>query len=1467
MKKKNSKRRRYIGFTLLGVVAVVLVVSLYNSYLSRTKIAFVNEQPVSLQAYVQSNNNKRIKLYDVPTDQLKKLKKYDIVLVNGMGLNITAEQRQQLKDLAAKGKPIYTSMATNPENNICTFSREEVAVVSQYQMAASRQNLRSLLNFLRRNVDGKISSIGVIEPATQVPDEYLYYPGSAEEDEQIFLSVSEFEQGMKSQGLWEENRPAIVVTGVVTDLTDLIVALSDAKYNVYPVSSMFHLVDYLEEIHPVAVVNAAHGRMGDHLVSYLKENNVLLFDPVYVNTTTELWEEDPMGMIGGFLSQSIVMPELDGAIRTSALFALEKDKRGLLRPYAIPDRLADYVQTITNYLELREKRNADKKLAIVYYKGPGQGSLVASGMDVVPSLYNLLVSLHTEGYDVSGLPSSQESFREQLQREGSLFNSFAAGDVAAFMKTGKPQKVSAQDYASWSQAALPEKLVKDVDAAFGAFPGTHNLLQTEAGELAFPRIQYGNVVLIPQPLAGEGKDEFRIVHGTNVAPPHSYIAPYLWARYGFEADALIHFGTHGSLEFTPQKQVALSSNDWPDRLVGTLPHFYLYTIDNVGEAMTARRRSYAGLQSYLTPPFHESQLRESFKKFDDKLVQYAEGKAADLKTLNLEIKKMAVALGLAGDLGLDSNLAVPYNDADIERLTDYKEELAAEKITDRPYILGIPYRAEDIRTSVQAMTVDPLAYSLYTVDRVMGRASEELVRHKAQFDARYLHRAESLINSNYGRVSKMNDAQLCSLMGITESQLQEARAFTQAQKAPRGMMAVMMSMANKKKGDDSSSVSPMMSMMGAASGQEPMVIPEAKNGLMAKIMRKQMRKMLVGNDANTMLEMARRMGADEEALKKMAAALGVSKDEEPQADTVSEQHPQAMHPQPADEKDDAKAQFMAELAHAVDEVETALANVSNYKTLLEQSPQMEIDGLMNALSGGYTAPSPGGDPIVNPNTLPTGRNLFAINAEETPTEEAWRKGVELAESTIANYRERHEGAYPRKVAYTLWSGEFVQTGGATIAQVLYMLGVEPVRDRYGRVNDLQLIPSERLGRPRIDVVVQTSGQLRDLATSRLFLISRAVQMAAEADGDSFENLVNEGVKESERSMIEQGVSPRDARRLSRYRVFGSQDGNYGTGIQSMVEKGDAWDEEREIAEVYINNMGAYYGTADEWMADVHQAFSAALTRTDVVVQPRQNNTWGALSLDHVYEFMGGMNLAVREVTGKDPDACFSDYRNRNHYWVQDSREAVATEARTKLFNKAYIQHAFESGETTTDEIAEMTRNLYGWNVMKPDIVGDRMWNELYEVYLDDKYDVGTLDKFAAVNPVAMQEMTATMLETARKGYWQASDEQLQRVATVYADFVNRFGPSGSSFDGDNQKLQQFVADHLSQETSKEYAQAMQRQRTAGNQGDRQAQVLEKQTHNMSPEAQERSYNGLLAVGIALVAFVVLVVVVRKRRRR
>ena len=312
--------------------------------------------------------------------------------------------------------------------------------------------------------------------------------------------------------------------------------------------------------------------------------------------------------------------------------------------------------------------------------------------------------------------------------------------------------------------------------------------------------------------------------------------------------------------------------------------------------------------------------------------------------------------------------------------------------------------------------------------------------------------------------------------------------------------------------------------------------------------------------------------------------------------------------------------------------------MKGYYAALKHSTDAEPAALLNALNGGYVEPCSAGDPIVNPQAVPTGRNFYSINPETTPSAEAWKTGKRLAEDLLAAEMKAN-GKYPEKVSFTLWSTDFISSEGATIAQILYLLGVEPMRDGFGYIRSLRLIPSDQLGRPRIDVVVQTSGQLRDIAASRLELINDAIAMAAEAHDEEYGNYVRKGFEDAERLLLEKGFSPADARKYAGERIFGGLNGSYGTGIMGLVEKGDAWESEEEIARQYIHNMGALYSAngSEAWGETREGVFEAALLNTSVVVQPRSSNTWGPLSLDHVYEFMGGMSAPCH---GQRPDGLF-----------------------------------------------------------------------------------------------------------------------------------------------------------------------------------------------------------------------------------
>lgn len=678
---------------------------------------------------------------------------------------------------------------------------------------------------------------------------------------------------------------------------------------------------------------------------------------------------------------------------------------------------------------------------------------------------------------------------------------------------------------------------------------------------------------------------------------------------------------------------------------------------------------------------------------------------------------------------------------------------------------------------------------------------------------------------------KVNDDDICRIAGISQANLDSARNIMKSIDGSRDMLSRMM-------------------VMGAMIRDKERKTPKISE----RPATKKSHGMIPGMSPEKALEMARRMGADDAAIEKMKAAMSRK--------SVTPQGKPAPGHTGSKSKELSKREI--DFAMAVAEVERSLKNIVAYRSALTESPEKELSGIINALNGGFIAPSSGGDPVLNPDILPTGRNMFAVNAEETPSTVAWEKGKELAEGTINMYRKAHGDSIPRKVSYTLWSSEFIETEGATIAQILYMLGVEPVRDPFGRVTDLRLIPSEELGRPRVDIVVQTSGQLRDLAASRLFLIGRAVRMAVAATGDRYPNYVAEGVTESERYLVDKGVSPKEARELSTARVFGGVNGNYGTGIQAMVEAGDRWEKEEEIASTYLNNMGASYDSEENWEAMRQYAFEAALTRTDVVVQPRQSNTWGALSLDHVYEFMGGMDLAVRNVTGKEPDAYMSDYRNRNNARMQEVKEAIGVESRTTILNPTYIKEKMKGGAGDAANIAEVVTNTYGWNVMKPDAIDGELWNDIYDTYISDKYNLGVKAYFKEKNPAAIQEMTAVMLETVRKGMWKATPKQIAALADLHTEVVKEYGAACTGFVCDNARLREFIASKSSPERAAEYKEAVAQARTE-NIADDSGMVMKRESINDSVTVTNR-INGVIVAGVVAVALIGLIILIRRRRK-
>ena len=1431
------KKKILIALIALVVVVVVgIVVFLFRP--RPVRIALVNYPESTCKGMMRAIDKKNVTLHVV--NNTEDLSSYDGVIAFGMGLKWTDEDRERVKALDAKGIRYMAIMTTTPENDISNIDSAKRDRFLEYfrnaGLSAGATNLRSGLNYFRAEILNKELREGEIKDPIDYPDECLFAKNLADKG---FLTVNEFQEYYNKNGFRAGAPKLAFFTGMASGpfspdrehLDSIISSLERVGFNVYPINALGKRLEYLTEINPDLVVYMPHGRfvMGASKVvgQWFTSHNTPIFAPLTINALKEQWEADPNGMIGGFLSQSVVTPEMDGALMPYVIIAQRADEDGVNYNITIPDRMETFAQTMWNYVTLQRKANKDKKVAIYYLKGPGSNSLVASGLEVIQSLYNVLKEMQNKGYNLDGLPATATEFGKVLMTQAPLFNSYAEGSSSKYLLSGYPELVRGDSLKAWMQKVMTPQQLDSLRKKYGEAPGEHQVVEKD-GTLCIgvAKVRFGNVVLIPQPAQGVGVNDFKMVHGSAGIPAYPFIAAYLWARHGFGADIMMHFGTHGSLEFIQGKQVALSSQDYSDRLVYDLPHVYYYTTANVGEGMIAKRRSYAKLVSYLPPPFIATQLEGivgNFLRLTDKYL----AQEKDDDQLSLQIKQIAIKEGYHRDLKLDTVAGQPYSRDAIEALADFVQELASAKIVGGSYISGELFPEVKISSSVLLMSEDPVAYALSQIALCRGKATPQQLKSTSFFDTHYLKPAERLVRKMQSN-PKASIEGLMREAGVTSSDLALAKrvAEWQASQDEKGMG--MMGMMGMPKGMPSSA----MGAMSGKGGMPPAGMgdkkPEGMGGTKPE-------GMPTGHPSG--------MPPEEMGSKKPEGMGGSTTAEEPTPEEIR-------------------------LADAVNLLSQSLAKVEVYDKLLHESPQAEMRSLLNSFAGGYTATSAGGDFISSPDVLPTGRNLFAIDAERTPTKNAWEHGKQLADDLIADYKKRNNGEFPRKVSFTLWSSSFIESEGTTIAEIFYLLGAEPVYDRMGRVQDVRLIPLEELGRRRVDVLIQTSGQFRDLAASRLFLIQKAVNMAAEAEGENEEqNQVIKGVHDAERLLLDKGLAPVDARKLSKYRVFGGLNGAYGTGIQGMVESGDSWETRKEIAEVYINNMGAAYGDRENWQAFTQGVFEAAIQNTDAVVQPRQSNTWGALSLDHVYEFMGGMTLAVREVTGKDPEGYFSDLRNRRRVRTQELKQSIGVEARTTILNPTYIKEMVKGGANAANGFDEIVRNTYAWNVMKPSAIDKELWEAIYNTYILDDKNLGIQEFFERENPAALQDFTATMLETIRKGMWQATPEQTQKIAEVHTASIEKANAGCSGMVCGNVKLHDFIAQNVSSEKASEYKKSINEVREVAQSADaNNAKVLKKENDGKQASESTSSSASKLPWTIVAGAVIVLLLAIQMVRR-
>ncbi|MCW5980667.1 MAG: cobaltochelatase subunit CobN [Bryobacteraceae bacterium] len=439
-------------------------------------------------------------------------------------------------------------------------------------------------------------------------------------------------------------------------------------------------------------------------------------------------------------------------------------------------------------------------------------------------------------------------------------------------------------------------------------------------------------------------------------------------------------------------------------------------------------------------------------------------------------------------------------------------------------------------------------------------------------------------------------------------------------------------------------------------------------------------------------------------------------------------------------------------------VDESLAIFRLLGTIREQLRENgELDALVRAMNGEYIEPGPGADIVQNPGILPTGRNTHAVNPYGIPSAVAFRR-AEAVTASLLNRFLQERGRYPEAIGMVLWGMDNIKTQGEGVAQALRLIGVEPRRDGMNRVSDIEVVPLDRLGRPRIDVVMTVSGIFRDLFAQTMELLDRAVRKVAAMDEPPEMNFV--------RKHAEAGAREDLAFDDAAARVFSNSPGSYGTNVDVMVADGQ-WDGADEIGKLFVTRKCFAYGRSLEGR-EARALMESALSRVEVTYQNVDSAEVGITDVDHYFEYLGGLTKAVQNRTGERPDVYLSDSLAPLGK-VRSLEELVRLETRTKTLNPKWYEGMLKHGFRGVAEIERRVANTFGWSATAG-AVDDWIYDEIASTYFLDE---AMFERLRSLNVHSARSLAARLIEAEGRGFWAADEAVSQRLRSLFADLEDQ----------------------------------------------------------------------------------------------
>ncbi len=961
--------------------------------------------------------------------------------------------------------------------------------------------------------------------------------------------------------------------------------------------------------------------------------------------TTQEWEASDLGLHPVQVALQIAIPELDGAIEPIVLSGRDAATG---KAHTLQDRVDAIAERSIRWANLRRKPRQAKKLAITVFSfPPDKGNVgTAAYLNVFDSIHRVMVELQARGYGVENIPPTAKALMD-----GVLHNAEA---MEGSPELAVAYRMDCEEY--YGLTPYAERLEEN----WGKAPGT---LNSDGKNLLIYGRHFGHLFVGVQPTFGYEGDPMRLLYSRSASPHHGFAAYYTYLAHIWGADAVLHFGTHGSLEFMPGKQMGMSDTCYPDSLIGCIPNLYYYAANNPSEATIAKRRGYAATISYLTPPAENAGLYKGLKELSELVSSYQQ-----LRDGSRGVQIVHAIVETARRCNLDQDVVFP-------------EDVDGLDLEARDGVVGAVYR--------QLMEIESrlLPCGLHTIGKppTAEEAVATLVNIAAlDREGEGLSGLPSLLAAGMGR--SMEEIYEGNNAGV----LADVELMGRINDGSRAAIGAMVAVVTNKDGRvDLKARRSWWQQMWSTLAQMP-------NGLVGQQRRSPWLQALVNKGFTTV---------DQEALDKLFVYLRGS--------------------------------------------------------LTQICADQELESLLRCLDGEYILPGPGGDPIRNPGVLPSGKNMHALDPQAIPTRAAVMAAKRVVEQLLQRQRQEKNGAWPETIACVLWGTDNIKTYGESLAQILWFLGVQPKADTLGRVNKLELIPLDQLGRPRIDVVVNCSGVFRDLFINQMALLDQAVKMAAEAQEPEDMNFVR---KHALAQAEDQGTSLRQAAT----RVFSNASGSYSSNVSLAVEN-STWEEESELQDMYLKRKSfAFNGENPGQLSMERELFESALKTADVSFQNLDSAEISLTDVSHYFDSDPTNLIRTLREDGQAPSSYIADTTTANAQ-VRSLAETIRLDSRTKLLNPRWYEGMLASGYEGVRELAKRLNYTMGWSATSAQ-VDNFIYEEANTTFIQDE---AMRQRLLELNPHSFRRIVGTLLEVNGRGYWDTSDKNVEQLQQLYQDIEDR----------------------------------------------------------------------------------------------